>query len=227
MAFTVLQTISEDHGIISGGEADLAFAGDVAAGSLILVALRIGDPTTDITAITDTRGTTYTQVDVQLQSTDTHRLHLWQGLVVPGAGPNTVAATFSADGASLRWAIHEFGSDGTQVRDQKSKGEQDATTAPSAGSITPGVDNELIFGCIGAGGNPAMAATGSFTLRETPANKLGTETWIQTTATATDIGFTTDGDNFSAQIVSYKQVAAGGGTFPPVPAPPLNLLLRL
>lgn len=212
MSFSFLQSVGEDSGIISGGQRQLAFPGNVAALSLILVALRIGDATTGITSITDTVGTTYTQVDVQAQTTDGHRLHLWQGLSTPGAGANTVTVNFDASGASLRFAIHEYGSDGTQVQDQKNKGQQDATTSPSAGSITPGVDNELVFGCVSAGGNPAIAVTGSFALREHPAQKIATEDWIQTTATATDVGFTTDSDHFAAQIVSYKQVAAGGDT---------------
>ena len=207
--FSFLQSASEDAGAISGATRALAFASNVAALSLILVALRIGDLTTGVSSITDTRGTTYTQVDIQDQTTDGHRLHLWQGLSTPGAGANTVTANFSASGASLRWAIHEYGSDGTQVQDQKAKGQQDATTSPSAGSITPGVANELVFGCESNGGGPTIVATGSFTLRETPASKIGTEDWIQTTATATDVGFTISSDNAAAQIVSYKQVASG------------------
>lgn len=215
-AFTALQSTSVDT--TDDGVLALAFTSNVAANSLILVALRFGDQDVTITSIADTRGTTYIAVDNLLLDTIGARVHVWQGLVTPGAGANTVTLTLSGASAStLRWAIHEFGSNGTQTQDVKNKARQASTTTPSSGSITPTTANQLIFGTTASGDAPTITATGSFTILETPP-RLGTERWIQTTATATDVGFSFDAAGEAASIiVSYKQTAAGGGSGSPAP----------
>lgn len=212
MAFTVLQSTSVDT-TVGANPHNLAFLSNVVANSLITVSIRLGDAANTITSITDTRGTTYTEVDNQDLPVVAAKLHVWKGLVVPGAGANTVSVNIGgATGGTLRFAIHEFGSDGTQTQDQKNKATQSSTTAPSSGSITPTTTDELIFGSTASGGAPTIAATGSFTILEIPP-RLGTEHWIQTTATATNVGFSfTPADEAGSIIVSFQQTPAILGT---------------
>lgn len=211
MAFSFLQFNAASPGAVNS--ANLAFTSNVAKNSLILVVLRLGDTTTDVSTMSDTVGSTYSQVIApQVQTTDGHRILLWKGLVTPSAGANTVAVTLTAAPASFRWSIYEYGSDGTQTQDTARSGQQDATTTPNTGgNLTPAGGNELIFAATTTGGAPAVSATGSFTVRENDGDgfKMGAEDWIQTTGTATDAAFSLGAaDNCACILAAFK---LGGG----------------
>lgn len=212
MAFTFLQSKEQQDSTINNPS--MAFTSNVAANSLIIVALRLSDTTTAINSITDTVGTQYTQVSAQIQTTDGHQSFLWQGIKTPSAGANTVQVNLSASPSFTRWAIHEFGADGTQAKDTGETAQQNATSTPSAGgNLTPAGNNELAFGITSGGNAITVNSYGSFSSNTAAVGdlKIVTAYWIQSAATATDLGWTLSAtDNCSALLEFYKLSAATG-----------------
>lgn len=212
--FSFLQFAASSPGATS--TPSLAFGSTVAKDSLIAVILRLGDTTTDISSISDTVGTAYSQVIApQAQTTDGHRLLMWKGLRTPSSGPNTVAVVLSAVPGSCRMVIVEYAADGTQTQDTQRSGQQDGTTTPNTGgNLTPAQDNELLIAAVSMGNAPSVAGSGSFTIREDDGDgfKIGVADWIQTTKTPTDAGLTLGAsDNCAVILAAFKMAAGDGG----------------
>jgi len=218
-AFTFKQGEALVPGTTNGATGvSLAFGSNVTANSLLVVCVRIGDTSTTITGITDTVGTSYSQVTTQQLATDGDTLFFWAGLVAGGAGADTVLVKFSASGSNLEYDIGEFGSNGTQTQDTfGSANTLNASAGTIGGSLTLAGANELLVGVTGvASSGDTLAATGSFTKVVSPQSKVFTVYWIQTTQTNTDIGDSiSPADEQASILVAYKQ--AGGVVTPPVP----------
>lgn len=219
MAFSFLQFASANPG--ANQNPTLAYGSNVAANSILLAVMRLGDTTTDVSSITDTVTSTWTQVIApQIQTTDGHRLLMWKGLVAGGAGANTVQFNFSAVPGSCRMSVYEWSADGTQVQDTGGgvprSGQQDGTTTPNTGgNLTPSQANELLVAAVSMGNAPSVAGSGSFTTRYDDGDgfKHGLVDWIQGSATATDAGITLGAsDNAAVILAAFKMVAAGGDT---------------
>lgn len=214
LGFQFLQVASKDSGAVNSDT--LAFGSNVAANSLILVQIRLGDTTTDVSTIIDTLGANFTQVIApQIQTTDGHRELLWVGLKTPGAGADTVTVNLTAVPGSFRWSIYEYRADGTQVQDTARSGQQNATSTPNTGgNLTPAGNNELLFAAVTFGGTPSVAGTGNFTTRNDDGGGLkhGAVDWIQGTGTPTDAGISLGAaDNCAVILAAFKLVAGGVG----------------
>jgi len=217
MSFAYLQSTSIST--TAGATNTLTLPSQVSKNSLIVVSIRMGDTTTTISSIADNVSTVYSQVGSQIDGGG-DVLYAWQGLNTASSGNNTLTVTNSAaSGSSFRMSAAEYGSDGTQSRDTFRSTDANTNTPTAGGTITPAGNNELIIGLLDeAGGAGAISATGSFTLRESVDVKEALEDWIQTSATATDVGFSlTNADNCAAFVIAYKQTAGGATTVVRVP----------
>ncbi len=90
------------------------------------------------------------------------------------AGGNTVKVT-SSNGATLRFAIHEFKSLSTSASLDQVTSATGSTAAPATSGVTTAATNELVFGFAEAADAPTWSAGAGYTLLQSPANKLGTE----------------------------------------------------
>jgi hypothetical protein len=172
-----------------------------------------------VASISDTRGTVYAALGQLNDGNGGSHIEVWYGLSTPTGGANTVTLTMGAGAdVSLRWFISEFGSDGTQVLEGTPRSlAQAATTTPNTGgNFTPAGDNELLYAVTEMFTGSTISVTGSwledFFVVAAPNTRVKGEYWIQTTATATDAGFSLGTSDDTATVLgAFKQVAPAGG----------------
>lgn len=121
----------------------LAFTKAVSAGSLLIIAPRIGATGRTVT-VTDDKGGTYVQVVTQAQTTDVHQAYIYS-CIAQASGTTTVTVAIDGAAASVRYAIHEyFYALKSNTLDQTNSAQ--GATPLSSGNITTLWDRSLIFG---------------------------------------------------------------------------------
>src|SRR5205807_860937 len=137
-----VQSASVDAGVAVA--TSLAFTTNTTAGNLIVVAIRVGPPTTTTVAVKDSNGNSYTLARSQVQTTDRHQTWVYYANNI-AAGPTTVTVTLSTT-ATLRVAIHEYSGLNTVAPLDQTTSAQGNGTAPTSGSVTTTAASELLFG---------------------------------------------------------------------------------
>jgi len=209
MAITLVQHAQKD---VSSAVASttLAYGSNVTVNNLLIVVVRGGSALTSIT-ITDSIGNSFTN----------GTFHAVGGIgslqitfaVNISTSANTVTITPNAS-STLRIAIFEYsGTVTTSPLDAENNAATNTSTTPAANSITPGADNELVFGSVATGNNFSETWTPgtNFTAEEQVGTFkiLATEDWIQTTATATTAPQTMGtSDSWLAAIAVFKAATA-------------------
>lgn len=121
----------------------LAFTKAVSAGSLLIVAARIGATGRTVT-ITDDKGGVYVQAVTQAQTTDVHQAYICSFIAQAGGTTNVTVAIDGA-AASIRYAIHEYlYALKSNTLDQTNSAQ--GATPLSSGNITTLWDRALLFG---------------------------------------------------------------------------------
>lgn len=187
------------------GTQNVAFSSNNAAGNLIVVAIMIGNTTSDPT-VSDTRGNTYTEDRRQTQTTDGHRAFVFSA---PNsvAGANTVTVTITGTPTN-RVMIHEYrGLATSSPRDQVNSGEADSSSTSDSGNVTTTVANELLFAMTTNNTTSVITAGTNFTARSEDANnRTETEDRIVGATGTYNATFTFAGAiNWTCIIVTYKE----------------------
>lgn len=195
----------------------LAFGSNVVSGNLLLVALRLGNTTHTFTSVTDSVGTTYTQVATgspQTVATD-HKLYLLWG-VAAGSGANTVTVNGSGFGTN-RLTITEYSGNHATPFDVSAGAGGVATSAVSSGNLTTGTADDLLFACMSDSNGVATITAGSgYTKRNDIGAKLADEDQgiSAGVATGTYAGtFTLSvADDWGCIAAAFKPSTGGGAT---------------
>lgn len=212
MAYSLLQSVQQ-----TGGGATTtvkAYGSNVTANTLLLCSVTSSGPSSPASGVTDSKLNTWAQVGTASVSAlgDTAQLFY---AVSNGAGANTVTTTFPGASQGDTIAIFEYSGNATSsVLDQNNVG-QGVSSAPASASITPSVNNCLIFvveSDSAIDGTTYTAGT-NFGIRQTQTTsstleRLGTEDWIQTTATATTGPLTLGiSSTWATKVASFKPLA--------------------
>jgi hypothetical protein len=212
-AIAYVQSRSVDCGNVTS--CNLAFTGNNTAGSLIIVAVRIGATGRTVT-VTDSQNNTYTQRINQVQGAD-HEVFVIDALKI-SSGANTVTVSSSGAAAIIRFAIHEYrGLAPFSAYDKSNSAQSGASgTALNSGNVTTTKANELLFG-VGTTPNPATFSAGtSYTIREhvgVGGDKIATEDQIVSSTGAYSATETLSAaDNWACAIVTYSDTTIGSTT---------------
>lgn len=218
MAYAKVQATSGSH--VSGNAfVTVSFGSLPTVGHLVIVAISSSGPNAVATSVTDNQtGNTYTQVGTSQATPSTgDNIQIFYTVVVGATGTFTVTANFGGTSVGTTMAIHEFSGNATSgslaVQTASANG---TSTAPAVASTTPTNANSLAFSAeVDANGDGTTITAGtSFTIDITQLitstnERIGTEHWIQTTATATTGAFTLGG---SAQWAAKMAIFAPSGT---------------
>lgn len=191
----------------------LAYVSNVTANNLLVVVVRSGGAVTSIT-ITDTIGNTWTNGTFHAISATGSLQISWS--VNSSSAADTITVTPNS-ASTIRVAIYEFSGTATaSVLDVQENVQSGTGTGPDSTSFTPAQDNELVVGAAIVDNTATFTAGTNYTLQDavpaSPNTKLGVETWIQTTATATTANFTVSGNpSWMAARAAFKQASGGGG----------------
>jgi hypothetical protein len=192
----------------------LAYGSNPAANNLLIVVVRGGSAITSIT-ITDSIGNTWTNCTFHAVG-GVAALQITYAVNSTNAA-DTVTVTPSAS-TTMRLAIYEYsGTATTSPLDLELNTNTNSSTTPAVTSQTPSANNELVFGAAATSNAAAEVWTAgtNFTLEDTVGANLtlGTEDWVQTTATATTANFTISAsDSWLAAIAIFKPASGGGAT---------------
>lgn len=215
MGYAPVQTPAGGAANASATSITLAFGSNVTAGSLIVVGWRYGSSARTVT-LSDTLGNTYANVTASEAFNATDGTTVGIGYAMnSGAGADTVTFAISGAAANLRFAISEFSGGATSSAFDQANAATGNTSPLSAGSVTPGVNGELIFVVAHEGNNGDFTAGTDFTLNTTvPATggvqRLATERYIQPTAAshAADFTFSSSGSQYAAGVATFKPAGA-------------------
>lgn len=211
----LVQHTNKDAGTVTS--TTLAYGSNNSSNNLLVVISRTGGTTATIT-ITDSCGNTWTNLTRFSVSGVGVTQAAWA--VSACSSANTITDTLSTS-TTLRMAIYEFSGTATvSPVDFDSNAGTSTGSAVSSASHTPAANNELIvsFAAFSAGVNGVTAGSsgGTYTVQDqvpaAPNTKLGVETLIQTTATATTGDMTITSDQWTAGMVFFKP--AGGAATP-------------
>ena len=181
----------------------LAFTTNTTAGNLIVVAIRVGPPTTTTVAVKDSNGNSYTLARSQVQTTDRHQTWVYYANNI-AAGPTTVTVTLSTT-ATLRVAIHEYSGLNTVAPLDQTTSAQGNGTAPTSGSVTTTAASELLFGMGSSANAQSWTAGTGYALRQAPAGKLETaDQIVAATGSVSASASLGASDDWTAIIVTFK-----------------------
>ncbi len=212
MAFSLLQSTQQ-----TGGGATTtvkAYGSNVTANSLLICDVSSGGPNSPASGVTDSQGNSWTQVGTASTGGLGDSIQMFYA-IAGSSGANTVTVTFPGVAQGDTIAIFEYSGNATSsVLDQNNVGTGSSTT-PASTSITPSANNYLVHS---AEADPALDGTTitagtNFTIRQTQLTsstleRIGTEDWIQTTATATTGPFTLGASaQWAAKVASFKVLA--------------------
>ena len=184
--------------------ATMLFDSPITAGSMILAAARTGLST--IPTVTDSLGNTYALVVHQQQSTDNHNLGIWAAYNVLGG---TCTVTVTAVGSGLRCVAQEIAIGSGGKLDQSNHGEG-TVTPPSAGSVTPTLNDGYAMAAFSVGGSRAFTVGSGWTLVAEVAQKMMAERQIITSLASLtgDATFSVD-DAWAACVATFTPPPSG------------------
>jgi hypothetical protein len=164
-----VQGAAVDAGV--GTVGSLAFGADNTAHNLIIVAVRVGTPSPQVT-VTDSRGNSYQLAGAQDQTSDGSRVLIYYASNV-AAGASTVRVQLSGS-ATLRFGVYEYS--GVSTLDRVASAQGNTGTSLDTGSPpTTSQSGELVF-TLGMTGDPVTYAAGAgYTQRHVVAGKFLTE----------------------------------------------------
>lgn len=178
------QSKSADLGSQSSGGGTITFTSNVTAGSLLVVAVRLGATGRTIT-LGDDKSNTYSTAYFSTDDGQGDSLAVLYAMNA-AAGATTVTISFSGAATTVRVAVHEYSGIATSnAFDQPAKQNFAATTTPTSGNTsTTAQGDELLFGYCenGAGFTAAFTAGSGYAKREELTSggllKIGTEDQI-------------------------------------------------
>lgn len=221
MAYALLQSRQQTGG---GALTTVrAYASNVTANNLLICAVSSGGPNSQATGITDSQANTWSQVGTASISALGDAIQIFYTIAGSSAA-NTVTVTFPGVAQGDTMTIFEYSGNATSsVLDQINVG-QGVSSTPASASITPGQANCLVFAAEvdGAIDGTTITAGTNYTIRQTQLTssvleRIGTEDWIQTTATATTGNFTLGTSaTWATKVAAFKPlvvaVASGSPT---------------
>jgi hypothetical protein len=207
--------VQDDYGANSASDTSIAvaFGSNNAAGAFLVLAVSFNGITTTVSSVTDTRGNTWVEDDLQ-RSTEggSQNLAVWH-CASGASGANTVTVNFSAASTFRSLIIAEYGG-GTGVIFDIGASTGGNSTSPSSGSATPTVNGCLLIGAVhDESGSTTITASGAYTIRSTGAGEIAIEDQVQGTAASIAATFSfTDAHAWMCILAAYKQTS--GATRP-------------
>lgn len=191
MAYLKVQSKNVTKG--AGSSYTASYASTPTVNNLLVIAVSSSGPNAPVTSITDNQsGNTYTQVGSTSADAGGNNIQIFYCIVVGASGTFTLTINFAGVAVGSTAAIFEYSGNATSgVLDQTDIGTGTSTT-PASTSITPSVANCLVFSAMddAASDGTTIDPGTNFTIQEkqltsSTLERIGTEDWIQTTATAT------------------------------------------
>jgi hypothetical protein len=219
MAFTRVQAPKVAEG--SGASWNISYNSLPGIGNLIIIAITasFAGGSGPCSSISDNQtGNTYTEVPptggAGPDANDS--VQIFYCVVVGSSGTFTVTAHFPGVSEGSTMAIHEYSGNAVSPFD-KTANNTGSSAAPALGSnITPNNANSLVFSAEVDGNADATSITAgtNFTIQATQLTsstleRIGTEHWIQTAATATTAGFSLGGSAPWALMVAVFKPPLG------------------
>lgn len=200
----------------------LAFASNPTANDLLVVCARLGNANPSPTSITisDTPTNTWTQIGSTVTTASQFNLLCWYA-VNSTTGADTVTVSWT-NSQTLRMMEYEYSGTATSSPlDTNASGTGSSTGINSSSSINPAGPNELLFVAACNNANVTYTAGTNYTLEDQiPAGssgKMGTEQWIQTTATSDNGPFTiSPSDSWGTILAAFKPAGTATPYKPPV-----------
>jgi hypothetical protein len=211
-----IQSKADDND--STSQLSITFNNPVTAGSMLVVAIRIGNA--GHATITSNPAATWTE-DNWLQ------YYGWSVSVlsapnVPG-GTTTVTATIPGSADVVRMTIHEYSGMATTAPAHKTATGTGTSGTATTGSVTTTIDNCLLFCAVATDSDLLGFRAGSgYTLRANGGEKIQTEDRGPVAAGTYNGVMSLNSDTWAAILVAYKPASSGDSP----PAPPLNLDIK-
>jgi hypothetical protein len=213
MAYSLLQeTIQTGGGSTTTVK---AYGSNVAANTLLICEVSSSGPSSPASGVTDTKLNSWSQAGAASVSALGDTVQIFYA-VSNGAGANTVTVTFPDVNQGDTMTISEYSGNATSSPLDQTDVGQGVSATPASTSITPSVANCLIISVesdSAVNGTTITAGT-NFGIRQTQLTsstleRIGTEDWIQTTATATTGSFTLGiSSTWATKVASFKPLAA-------------------
>jgi hypothetical protein len=218
-----VQSRGSDAG--SATSANLAYSSNEAAGSLNVVAIRVGVSGRTVT-VTDNNGGSYSQAVNRVQTTDGHELFLFYAPNV-NSGGCTVTVSISGAATTIRFTISEYSGVATSSPLDKTASAQGGSgTSDSGATATTTQAAELVIGATALGAGAALTAGTGYTLRTTAAspNKIGIEDKNVSSTGTYNATMTFSSDNWSCAVATFKDSIP---LSPPMATNPMTTLLTM
>jgi hypothetical protein len=189
----------------TGTSANLAYPSNTGAGNLLLLAVRKGGSTDDLTSGPDSAGNLWLLATKKSETAD-HWLYLYYAGAAVG-GPDTVTVNVGAS-STLRMAILEYNDFvGTGATlDQAISAEGNSTT-PDSGSVATTAAVELLVSVASVSGNKTFTAGSGYTAREEVVTKMSTEDQAVSSLGTYAGTWTLDAsDNWACLLATFKAI---------------------
>lgn len=214
MAIAEVQAPSTDN-IASGTSDTLAYGSSVSAGSLLIMAIRVGADKV-FTVSDDVNGAWSTAVTRVLAS------HGEVGIFYfPNAAGGTTTVSVSLDGGatSIRWSIHEYSGAATaSVVDQTATADGTLAASNDGPDVTTTSDGQLLFAVVGSNALDTFTAGTGWALQSevpaAPGTRMFTQDRVSDTGTysADFASAGTSGQTWVAAVATFKAATGGGGS---------------
>lgn len=198
---------------------DLTFDSSTTSGNLIVVAVTSYGATQTCNTVTDTKGNTYTKIGSVNRSPGDDTIDLFYAKNITGGASHRIDVTM-ANTENIGIAMSEYsGADTSSPLDTNNNSGNGTGSTATSGSITPSVNNCLIF----VGGTDQRLATttvtagSGYTLRAMAGTadnsvRVYSEDQIQSTAAAITGDFAIGTSvTWAASIAAFKPAVGGGG----------------
>lgn len=201
-----MATLVQEKNTADSSFASVTFDSNVSADNLGIVTVRVGTGDGTITAITDSRSSTWAKVGAS-QSISGGTLEVWW-TVFPSSGANTISLT----GATARITAEEINGLGAGATLDQNNAATGTSSSPSSGSITTTAATWIHCG-LGMTNYPSVAPTvgSGWTAQVNAGNKYSTEHRNETSSgTFTGNWTLPESNTWAAIVAAFK--SAGGAT---------------
>lgn len=206
-AIVHIQSVGDDPGTVATDT--LAYASNVTAGSLLILAARHGSATASVSSVTDTLGNTWTLAK-RMDDPSGHSHNIWFANS-PTGGANTVTINID-ETQSLRWIVLEYSGLGTASIDVSTSSIGSGTSADTGG-VTPTQSNVLAFSACDVNGVSGFTAGSGYTERVEVATKIAAQDKVVASPSSITGAWTLDtSENWISSLVVFKGTTGASGS---------------
>lgn len=208
---------SPNGGVCASTACNVLYTSNTTAGSLLVSTCSWSAAGSPFISITDTQTNTYNLGKSHTITNDANAIMRVDYAMNTAGGSTNSTQCLITNSSTIRSTVSEFSGVATSAALDKSASAQGSGTSAASGSVTPVEDNELFFVAARTDGSLSNTWTAGtdFTMRSrVPSGneRVGTESFVQTTAAAHDGTMTLSSSNaWAAIVVTFKMQAAGGG----------------